>query len=86
VCVCVCACARAAGGGVHTCLRRAGFLLLAVVYVAVDVFKVWAGVPFKFLGENSILIYFCHEVFGVRVCCCRGAVLPATVMAPRFPV
>ena len=36
---------------------------ISICYIVIDIYKVWSGAPFSFLGMNSILIYFCHDVF-----------------------
>ena len=38
-----------------------GFVVFALVYLLVDVWKVWSGYPVKAMGMNSILIYIVHE-------------------------
>jgi len=43
-----------------------GFLALALIYFIVDVKKFWNGVPFIFVGMNSILVYVGHETLGDR--------------------
>ena len=43
-----------------------GYLALALIYVIVDVKKVWTGVPFIFVGMNSIIIYVSHETLTDR--------------------
>ena len=44
-------------------LAGLGMLGLSLTYLAVDVYKLWSGAPFRFLGLNSILIYCAHGVF-----------------------
>ncbi|XP_025093350.1 heparan-alpha-glucosaminide N-acetyltransferase-like isoform X1 [Pomacea canaliculata] len=39
------------------------FFLLAVLYVIIDVLDWWGGQPFIYPGMNSIVIYFCHDIF-----------------------
>jgi len=39
------------------------FFNLSVFYTIVDVYKLWSGAPFLFMGSNSILIYFGSESF-----------------------
>jgi len=45
-------------------LAGAGMLCLSLTYLVVDVYKLWSGAPFRYLGLNSILIYCCHGIFG----------------------
>ncbi|RHY54879.1 hypothetical protein DYB38_007317 [Aphanomyces astaci] len=45
------------------CTSGAGCVMLALLYVAVDKFKVWDGVPFKYNGMNSILLYIGVRLF-----------------------
>lgn len=40
-----------------------GLVGLAFCYILVDVYKVWSGAPFLYMGMNSILIYCAHGVF-----------------------
>lgn len=44
-------------------LAGLGMLCLSVTYLLVDVYKLWTGAPFRWLGLNSILIYCAHGVF-----------------------
>ncbi|KAM8842934.1 heparan-alpha-glucosaminide N-acetyltransferase [Synchiropus picturatus] len=46
-----------------TTLGCFAFVLLALVYYAVDVMRWWSGAPFVYPGMNSILVYVGHEVF-----------------------
>lgn len=39
------------------------FFNLSFFYTIVDVYKLWSGAPFMFMGSNSILIYFGSESF-----------------------
>jgi heparan-alpha-glucosaminide N-acetyltransferase len=39
------------------------FFQLTVHYFVVDVYKLWSGAPFRYVGMNSIITYFCSEVF-----------------------
>lgn len=41
-----------------------GLICLALTYLLVDVFHVWTGAPFRYLGLNSILIYVGHDLLG----------------------
>lgn len=38
------------------------FFLLATFYLLIDVFPIWSGSPFRFIGMNPILIYLSHEI------------------------
>jgi len=38
------------------------FLLLAIMYILIDVFHFWSGSPFHYPGMNSILLYIGHEM------------------------
>ena len=38
------------------------FILLSVLYVVIDVRKLWKGQPFFYAGMNSILLYCGHSV------------------------
>ena len=38
-----------------------GFLVFGLVYLIVDVLKIWTGYPYRAVGMNSILIYIVHE-------------------------
>lgn len=39
------------------------FILLAILYLIIDVAKIWNGTPFIFPGMNSLVVYVCHDVF-----------------------
>lgn len=39
------------------------FILLAILYLIIDVTKIWNGTPFIFPGMNSLVVYVCHDVF-----------------------
>ncbi|XP_012934587.1 heparan-alpha-glucosaminide N-acetyltransferase [Aplysia californica] len=39
------------------------YVLLSAMYVVVDVWGIWHGQPFIYMGMNSIVIYFCHSAF-----------------------
>ncbi len=39
-----------------------GLVCLSICYISVDMYKLWSGAPFIYLGLNSILIYGCHGV------------------------
>lgn len=38
-----------------------GFVAFGIIYMMVDVLKVWSGYPYRAVGMNSILIYVVHE-------------------------
>jgi len=40
-----------------------GLVGLSFTYVLVDMYHLWSGAPFRYLGLNSILIYCCHGIF-----------------------
>ncbi|XP_045168757.2 heparan-alpha-glucosaminide N-acetyltransferase-like isoform X2 [Mercenaria mercenaria] len=40
-----------------------GFFLLGLLYVFVDVLKVWNGAPFIFAGMNPLVLFLCHDIF-----------------------
>ncbi|GAM17710.1 hypothetical protein SAMD00019534_008850, partial [Acytostelium subglobosum LB1] len=40
------------------------FWVLSIMYLLVDVFKVWNGAPFVYVGMNPITIYMGHEILG----------------------
>ncbi|XP_076868848.1 heparan-alpha-glucosaminide N-acetyltransferase [Brachyhypopomus gauderio] len=46
-----------------TTLSCFAFVVLLVMFYAVDVRKWWSGTPFIYPGMNSILVYVGHEVF-----------------------
>lgn len=46
-----------------TLLAGLALFVLSLVYLIVDVWKLWSGAPFRYLGLNSILIYCSHGVF-----------------------
>ncbi|XP_076461183.1 heparan-alpha-glucosaminide N-acetyltransferase-like isoform X2 [Babylonia areolata] len=39
------------------------FLVLTAFYLLIDVWGLWTGQPFTYPGMNSIVIFFCHEIF-----------------------
>ncbi|KAL5007091.1 hypothetical protein ScPMuIL_015897 [Solemya velum] len=39
------------------------FIVLAVLYVVMDVHHLWNGAPFIYPGMNSIVVYCCHSFF-----------------------
>ena len=43
-------------------LGGGGLIMLSVVYLPVDYYRVWTGAPFRYLGMNSILIYLGSEI------------------------
>lgn len=42
----------------------AGFCVFGLVYLLMDVWKVWSGFPYRALGMNSLLIFVIHEFVG----------------------
>ena len=40
------------------------FVIFGLIYLLVDVWKIWSGYPVKAMGMNSILIYVVHEFVG----------------------
>ena len=40
-----------------------GLIGLSICYVLIDVYQLWTGAPFIFLGMNSILAYSFHGIF-----------------------
>ena len=40
------------------------FFLFTIFYWIVDVWQLWNGAPFRYVGMNSILIYMVHETYG----------------------
>lgn len=44
-------------------LAGLGMLILLLLHILMDVFKLYGGFPFVAIGMNSILIYAAHEVF-----------------------
>ena len=43
-------------------LSGLAFLILTILYLLVDVYQLFTGEPFLWLGMNSILIYVGHEI------------------------
>ena len=43
-------------------MAGSGNIVLAAFFALVDVRRWWSGVPFRYVGMNSIAIYVCHEV------------------------
>ena len=41
-----------------------GFIMLSLFYVFIDVWGVWSGAPFRYVGLNSIAVYLVSEVLG----------------------
>jgi heparan-alpha-glucosaminide N-acetyltransferase len=39
------------------------FLVLIGLYTLIDIYDIYSGTPFLYLGRNSITIYICHEIF-----------------------
>ncbi|XP_026878406.2 heparan-alpha-glucosaminide N-acetyltransferase [Electrophorus electricus] len=46
------------------CMGCTSFVLLGVMYFAVDIKEWWGGQPFIYLGMNSILVYVGHSLLG----------------------
>ena len=44
-------------------LSGMAFIILALFYILVDIKKLWLGWPVIYVGQNSIAIYVCHEIF-----------------------
>ncbi|KAK7111594.1 hypothetical protein V1264_011201 [Littorina saxatilis] len=42
------------------------FVLLAFLYLLIDVCKIWSGAPFYFPGMNPIVVYVGHELLTGR--------------------
>ena len=42
------------------------FALLTALYLLIDIFDIYSGTPFLYLGRNSITIYICHMIFQDR--------------------
>ena len=47
-------------------LASLGFIIMTVVYVAIDVRRWFSGAPFVWLGMNSIVIYIGHSLLSHR--------------------
>ncbi|KAJ8360022.1 hypothetical protein SKAU_G00165470 [Synaphobranchus kaupii] len=47
-----------------TCMGSSSFLLLALMYILIDIKGWWAGQPFIFPGMNSIFVYVGHSLLG----------------------
>ena len=47
-----------------------GYFVFLILYYLVDVWKIWAGAPFYFVGMNSILVYVLHEMLGGQIPFC----------------
>jgi len=45
-------------------LSSLAFFNITALYLLVDVYQLFTGAPFLWLGMNSIVIYVCHERFG----------------------
>lgn len=39
------------------------FCLLSVLYIVIDIRKIWSGFPFEECGKNAIVMYVGHTVF-----------------------
>ena len=37
-------------------------VLLTILYITIDILKLWSGAPFIYPGMNSIVVYMCHEI------------------------
>lgn len=46
------------------CQASTGIFVLIIFYILIDVMNIWSGLPFMWLGSNSIIIYTGSEVFG----------------------
>ncbi|KAL8574907.1 hypothetical protein ACOMHN_063601 [Nucella lapillus] len=57
-------------------LAGMAFLLLALFYLLIDVFKMWNGAPFLYPGMNPIVLYVGHELLKGRFPV--GFVVPST--------
>ncbi|CAH1790034.1 unnamed protein product [Owenia fusiformis] len=44
-------------------LSSMAYFLLIVMYIGIDILKIWGGQPFIYPGMNSIVIYCCHSIF-----------------------
>ena len=47
-------------------LSAVAFAVLTMMYLLIDIFDIYSGTPFLYLGRNSITIYICHMVFQER--------------------
>lgn len=47
-----------------------GFFCLIGLYYLIDVWNLWDGAPFFFVGMNSILVYLLHEILEGQVPFC----------------
>ncbi len=45
-------------------LASLAFIILTILYLLVDVYKVFTGAPWLWLGMNSIVLYVGHEICG----------------------
>lgn len=41
-----------------------GLFAICFLYLLIDIFDIYSGTPFLYLGRNSITIYICHIIFG----------------------
>lgn len=39
------------------------FISLTIMYLLIDIYDIYSGTPFLYLGRNSITIYICHIIF-----------------------
>ncbi len=44
------------------CMASFGFFALSAFYLIIDVYRLWDGAPFRYVGLNSILVYLASEV------------------------
>ena len=45
-------------------LAALSFICLSIFYLLIDIFDIYSGTPFLYLGRNSITIYISHIIFG----------------------
>lgn len=45
-----------------TVMSGFAFFMLSVLYLIQDVYELWQGRPFIYLGMNSMFVYLAHEV------------------------
>lgn len=43
-------------------LSAFAFFLLTIFYLVIDVWRLWDGAPFRYVGMNSIFIYVFHGI------------------------
>lgn len=44
------------------CMASFGFFVLSLFYLIIDVYPIWNGAPFRYVGLNSITVYLASEV------------------------